>query len=442
MLAIYSDLLYTGSSMKYTVKKPSDTKVIVAVTLDAADLAPIHKATLLRLARNVKAAGFRPGKVPVHVAEKQLDPNYLNGEVLEEAVNHSAIEAFEKEKLTALDRPKVDVTKFVPGELLEYSAEVEVLPSIKLGDYKKLKATKDKVTVKDADVDEVVERLRASMATKKDSKDAAKLGDEVNIDFDGKDKDGNAVAGASGKDYALVLGSKTFIPGFEEGLVGKKAGDTFDLPLTFPRDYHHKPLAGAKVTFSTKINSVQEVVLPELNDEFASKTGPFKTLADLKADITRELTEQKEREALDKLKDNLIEQLIKNSHVPTPEVLVEDQLKAIERDFMQNLLYRGMTLDQYLEQQAMSAEDWRTKELRPQAIRRVEVGLALAELSKIEDIQVSREELEERLKEMLARYGNSPEMAKQLDTAEARRDLANRVVTEKTVDRLVDINTK
>ncbi len=427
--------------MKYTVKKPSDTKVIVTVTLDADDLAPIRQKTLSRLARDVKAAGFRPGKVPIHVAEKQLDANYLNSEVLEEAVNHSALEAFAKEQLTALDRPKVEVSKFVPGQELEYTAEVEILPGIKLGDYKKLKATKDKVVVDNKDIDEVVERLRASMAIKNDTTNVAKLGDEVTMDFDGKDKDGNPVAGASGKDYALVLGSKTFIPGFEEGLVGKKSGDNFELPLTFPKDYHHKPLAGVKVAFAVTIKNVKEVTLPYLTDNFASKTGPFKTLDDLKADIRRELTDQKEREALDKLKDLLIEQLVKHSHVPTPEVLVEDQQKAIERDFVQNLLYRGMTLEQYLEQQGTNLDDWRAKELRPQAIRRVEVGLALAELSKVEAIEISKDELEERLKEMMSRYGNSPEMTKQLDTPEARRDLANRVITEKAVDRLVELNS-
>jgi trigger factor len=233
-----------------------------------------------------------------------------------------------------------------------------------------------------------------------------------------------------------------FIPGFEEGLVGKKTGDVFDLPLTFPKDYHHKPLAGAKVTFKVTVKSVKGVQKPELNDEFAAKAGPFKTLAELKADVTRELTEQKEREAVDKMKDMLVEQLVKGSHVPAPDVLVDDQIASIERDFIQNLMYRGITLDQYLEQEKLTKEEWHTKELRPQAERRVQVGLALAELSKAEGIEVSREELDVRLQEMLQRYGNAPDVAKQLDTPETRRDIANRMLTEKTVDRLVDINSK
>lgn len=428
--------------MKYTTQKESETKVVVSVTLDAADLEDIKKTTVARLAGKVKVAGFRPGKVPADVAEKNIDPNQLNNEILEDAVNSSAVDAFDEAKLTPLDRPQVTVDKYVPGQELQYSATVEIIPDVKLGDYKKLKAKKDAVKVEDQDVADVLDRLRQSAAVKKDVDRAAKLGDEVIIDFIGKDKDGKDVAGATGNDYELKLGSNTFIPGFEDGIVGKKKDDVFDLPLTFPKDYHHKPLAGAKVTFSVTLKSIKDLTLPELDDKFAATVGPFKKLDDLKKDITRELTEQKEREAVEKLKDSLVEQLVKGSHIPAPHVLIHDQLESIERDFVQNLMYRGMTLDDYLAQQGKTAEEWRNTELHEQAERRVQVGLALAELSKIENIEVSKQELEDRLLEMLKQYGNSPEIAKQLDTPEVRRDLANRVMTEKTVNRLVELNTK
>jgi trigger factor len=325
---------------------------------------------------------------------------------------------------------------------MEFKADVEILPAITLGDYKKLKASKEAADVADADVDEVIERMRQGLSEKKEVDRAAKNGDEVLIDFVGTDKDGKEVAGATGRDYPLTLGSGSFIPGFEEGIVGKKASEHVDLPLTFPKDYHHKPLAGAQVTFGVDIKTVSEVALPELNDEFAAKAGPFKTVDELKADVRRELTDQHEREALDKLRDQLVEQLVKGSKIPTPEVLINDQMASIEQDFVQNLMYRGMTLPQYLEQQGVSEEDWKKTELREQAIRRVQVGLALAELSKIEKIDVNAEELNERLADMLQRYGGDAKFREQLDTPEARRDLANRIITEKTVDRLIELNTK
>ena len=441
-LAIQSAARYTGQDMKHTVKKTNDTTRLITIELDADDLAQIKANTLVHLAKHVKVAGFRPGKVPAHIAEKHIDPTQLNSELLEEAVNSAAVKVLDAEGIMPLDRPKVEVKKFEPASGLEFTAELQVIPDIKLGDYKKLKAIKPSTTVNAKDVDDVLANLQRQQATKKPAARAAKDGDELTIDFVGTDKDGKDVAGATAKDYQLVLGSGSFIPGFEAALVGVKKGDKRDVPLTFPKDYHHAPLKNAKVNFAVTVNEVSEVTLPALDDKFASLVGPFKTLADLKADIKRELTEQMEREAADKLKDDLVEQLVKASSVPVPEVLVADQMVSLERDFVQNLMYRGQTLEQYLAEKGLTKEEWQAKELRDAAVRRVQVGLVLAELSKVEKIDLSREELEARLAEMLKSYGNSPEIKKQLDTPEARRDLANRVLTEKTVSRLVQLNTK
>jgi trigger factor len=428
--------------MKYIRNNTSDTVAALAITLDANDLAKAHKSTVARLSKKVKVDGFRQGKVPTAIAEKHLDPNQLNTEIAEDAVSAAMVEMIEKEDLRPLDRPRVNLTRYVPGELLEFKADVEILPAIDLGNYKKLKAKQEAIKVNTKDVDEVIQRMRQGMSVKKDIDRLAQMGDEVTIDFKGTDQDGKEVAGATGKEYPLVLGSNSFIPGFEDGLVGAKAGDHIDLPLTFPKDYHHKPLAGTKVTFGVDVAKVQEVKLPEADDKFAASAGPFKSVAELKADVMRELTEQKEREALDKLRDSLVEQLIRGGNIPAPEVLIADQLSSLERDFVQNLMYRGMTLQQYLDQQEMTEEDWRNTELRDQAVRRVQVGLALAELSKAENIQVNPRELDERLHEMLQQYGSDAKFREQLDTPEARRGIANRIITEKTVNRLVELNTK
>lgn len=428
--------------MKHTVKKTTDTTRLITIELDASDLVPIKKHVLAHMAKQVKVSGFRQGKVPAHIAEKHIDPNQLNSELLETAVNDAAVKVLDREGIMPLDRPKVEVKKFVPGQVLEFTAELEVIPDIKLGNYKKLKAARTKVAVADKDVTDVLENLQRQHSATKEVKRAAANGDEVVIDFVGTDQNGKEVEGATGQDYKLVLGSKSFIPGFEEGLVGAKPGDKLDLKLTFPKDYHHAPLKGAKVNFAVTVKTVSEVTLPELNDQFAAKVGPFKTLNDLKADIKRELTEQKEREADNQLKDSLIEQLVVASQVPVPEVLVNDQFASIERDFVQNLMYRGQTLDQYLASKGWTKEQWQANELHGAAVRRVQVGLVLSELSKLEKIDVTKDELEARLNEMLKQYGNAPEIQKQLDTPEARRDIANRLLTEKTVNRLVSLNTK
>lgn len=423
--------------MKHTLKKLSDTQVEVTVTMSAEDLAEAKEKALKRLARDVKVAGFRKGKVPANVAEKNLDPNLLANEVLQQSVNATLQEVISVEDMRVLDQPHIDVKKFVPYSDGDYTAVIDVLPEVKLGDYRKLKVKKTVNKVEQKDVDQIVERVKQNLAEKKEVKRAAKDGDEVVIDFVGK-KDGEAFEGGTAEDYTLVLGSKSFIPGFEEAVVGMKPGDKKDIPLTFPKDYHAEALKGQKVIFEVTLHKITEVTLPELNDEMAQKVGPFKTADDLMADIKRELGAQAERDADNKYQDDLVQELVKASKVPVPQVLVDDQVRSIMQDAKQNLMYRGMTPDDYMQQKGYKDEDeWREQEFKDVATKRVQAGLVLAELSKIEDIEVSKEELDARHNEMLQQY---PNMKEQLDTPEARADLVNRIVTEKTLDRLVDLN--
>jgi trigger factor len=427
--------------MKTTVKHVSDTKVELTITLGKTELDAAQQVALTKLARNIKVPGFRKGNVPATVAAKHVDPEALAQQTLEDALSKAVAEAYTSEGLQALDRPEVAVKKFVPGQELEFTAETEILPKVTLGDYKKLKSKKAKISVAAKDIDEIIERMRSGFAEKKDVKRAAKNGDEVTIDFIGK-KDDVAFDGGTAKDYKLTLGSNTFIPGFEEGIVGKKPGETFDLPLEFPKDYHAPDLKGAKVVFTTTLNAIEEVVLPEVNDEFAAKAGPFTSVDELKADIKRELTDQKEREAGEKLKDELVNELIAVSTVPVPEILLQDQMQSIERDMTQNLMYQGLSLDQYLENQGFeSKEKWLETEVRESAKKRVQAGLMLAELSKVLKIEASTKELDEHIAEYKERYANNPKMVEQFDTPEARRDIANRLLTEKTVDQLISLNS-
>jgi trigger factor len=390
----------------------------------------------------VKVPGFRKGKVPTSVVAKNVDPQTLAQQTLEDALSKAVAEGFDAEKIQPLDRPEVDVKKYVPGKELEFTAEAEILPKVTLGDYKKLNAKKETVKITDKDVNDLIDRMRESFAEKKDVTRAAKDGDDVVIDFVGK-KDDVAFDGGTAADYTLKLGSNQFIPGFEEGVVGHKAGETFDIPLEFPKDYHAKELKGAKVVFSVTLKTVQERSLPEVNDEFAAKCGPFTSVDELKADITREMTDQKNREAGEKLKDELVKQLVEKSTIPMPEILVKDQERSIEQDFVQNLAYQGVSLDSYLETQGFKTkEEWLDKEVRTVAESRVKAGLALAELNKELKIDASREELEAHINLYKQQYANNKEALKQFDEPEVQRDIANRLLTEKTVEKLVELNTK
>ena len=427
--------------MKTTIKHLSDTKVELTITLNSDDLAAAGQVALTKLAHDVKVPGFRKGKVPLAVAQKNVDPNKLQEQTIDDAVSKSVATAFIEEKLQVLDRPAVEVKKFVPGETLEFTAEAEILPKITLGNYKKLKANTEKVSVSTKEINDVIERMQTGMGEKKDVKRAAKDGDETTIDFIGK-KDGVAFDGGIGNDYALTLGSHSFIPGFEEAIVGHKPDETFDIDLKFPDDYHVADLKGAPVTFTTTLKAIKEVVPAVIDDKFAAKNGPFTTVAEMKADIKKGLTEQKNQEQANKLKDDLVGQLIAVSKIPVPEILIADQAKSIEQDFERNLLYQGLSLDQYLTTQKFKdKDDWINKEVKPTAEKRVKAGLALAELSKAEKIDATTDELTDHINLYKKQYANNPEALKQFDDPEVQRDIANRLLTEKTVERLVELNS-
>ncbi|HEV2412705.1 MAG TPA: trigger factor [Candidatus Saccharimonadales bacterium] len=426
--------------MKYTVTKLSPTMIKVAVELDAKEISPVKDATLKSATSTMKIPGFRPGKIPAKVAEQHINRATFDAQVAEAAVQKYYTPAMVESKARPLAQPKVEVTKFEPYKLLNFTIEVEVVPDITLPDYRKIRKEVPKVTVKQADVDEVIERLRTQLAEKEEVKRAAKDGDEVTIDFSGTDIAGAPVSGASGTDYPLKLGSHTFIPGFEEALVGLKVGDQKEFTLTFPKDYGVAALAGQNVTFSVTVKKVTAMKLADANDEFAKKVGQFKTIKELKDDIKKELHDQREEEARNKLKSDLIEEIVSKSKVPLPATLISEQEATVRHDVLQNLTYRGQTLNDYLAQTKQTEDQWMQSEIHGQAEKRVVTGLVLAKLAKDEEIDVSQEELAAEIETIKQRY-TDPQMRAQLDTEDAKRQVLNQIVTTKTLNKLYDLAT-
>ena len=426
--------------MKTKLKNISDVKVELTISLGAEELKAAEQVALTKLAKEVKIEGFRKGKAPLEMVASQVDPNLLNQETLENALSKSVAEAFLKEKVQAINRPEVDVKKFIPRTELEFTATTEIMPKVELGDYKKLGVKKEAIKVSKKEVKETIDRILKNFAEKKKVERQAKNGDEVIIDFLGK-KDGVAFDGGKAEKFPLELGSKSFIPGFEEGLIGKKAGDELSLDLEFPKDYHAKNLAGAKVVFEVKIHEVRENVEPEINEEFLSKLGDFKTKEEFEKQIEEDLKTQKQAEADEKFKDELVKKLAEVSKVPVPEILLEDQKRSIEMDMQQNLMYSGLSLEDYLERMGKTREEWLEKDVKEAAEMRVKSGLALAELSKVEKVKSDTKELDARIAQLKEQYGNSKEVQKQLSSDDVRRNLANQILTEKTIDLLVKFNS-
>ena len=428
--------------MKTTLDHLSDTKVRATITVGADELEAARQVALRKLAKTTKVDGFRKGHAPLELVAKNANPELLAEETLNNALSKAVAAAFLESDVQVLERPEVEIKKFVPGNELEFTAEAEVMPTIALGDYKKLKLKPAKITVTPEEVTEILDRIRHSMAERTDTDEAAQDGDEVTIDFVGK-RDGTPFAGGTGKDYPLVLGSKSFIPGFEEALIGLKASETKAVELTFPKDYHASELAGQAVVFDTTVKKVKKVTLPELTDEFAAKVGPFTSIDDLKKDIEKEITAQKQREADDELRDVAVKQLADASTVAIPEVLRADQLRSIEQDLVQNLAHRGRTLEQYLaEKEYKDKDEWIEKEAKPAADERIKAGLVLAELSKAEKIEATAEELQERISAFKQQYANDATMMARFDEPEVQHEIAIRLLRVKTIVWLVAQNTK
>lgn len=426
--------------MQVTRTDISPTKVQLSITADEPELTKLKQHTLSHFQAKTKVAGFRTGKAPLNVVEKNVDQTALQSEFLDEAVNHLYQSAVTNEKVKAFGRPSISLKKFVPFTNLEFDAEVEILGDVKLADYKKIKKTKTKAEVTAKDVSEVIDSLKQRSATKTAVTRAAKAEDEAIIDFKGVDAAKKPIKGADGEDYPLTLGSNTFIPSFEDNVIGMKAGEEKTFTLTFPKDYGVKTLANKKVAFTVTVKTINELTEPKVDDEFAAKVGPFKTVAELKADIKKQLGVEKQNQADRQLENEIILEVVDNSSLYLPETLVDEQLERLRAEVRQNLAYRGQTWQEMLDAEGVTEEQYTKKELRPEAERRVKTGLVLAEISVAEKLKVTPEELEVRMQILKGQYTDA-EMQTELAKPEARQEIASRLLTEKTVERLMDIAT-
>jgi trigger factor len=371
--------------------------------------------------------------------EKNVDQSVLQSEFLEEAINNMYVQAVNQENLRPVSNPQVNIIKFVPFTTLEFEAEVSVIGEVKLADYKKVKKTKPEVKVTAEDVKEVMKSLQTRAAEHKDVDRAAKSGDMAYIDFKGVDAKGEPVNGAEGQNYPLTLGSNTFIPGFEDNVIGMKPGEEKTFELTFPEDYGVKALAKKKVAFTVTLSKVQESIEPKVDDEFAAKVGPFKTVDELKADIKKQLEAERQNEADRQFENELIQEITAKSKLSVPKVMVDDQIDRVENEERQNLIYRGQTWEEHLKEEGVTAEEHREQK-RPVAEERVKASIVLSEIADAEKLDVTTDELELRMQLLKGQY-TDPAMQAELDKPETRRDIASRILTEKTVDKLVSYAT-
>lgn len=428
--------------MHITQKSLTPTKVELTISVDIDTLGSVKQEVLTHLAKNhVKIQGFRSGKAPLSLVEKNVDQQLLQSEFLDSALNRVYGQALDEQALRPVAQPEVKLTKFVPFTTLEFTAEVEVVGDITLPDYKKVKLAPKKVTITAKDVDDVIANLRTKVADKKDVERAAKDGDEVIIDFAGSDaKTKEPISGADGRAYPLLLGSNNFIPGFESNLVGMKAGQDKSFELSFPKDYGVATLQGRKVNFAVTVQKVQQLAQPELDDAFAAQVGPFQTLGELKADIKKQVTAEREGESLRDFQNELLEKISERTKASIPDSLIDSEIDRMEQDERQNLVYRGQTWQEHLDAEGLTEAQHRDRQ-RDLATSRVKSSLMLAEVANKEGITVTNQEVEARMQELMAQYSDE-KMREEINKPETRREIASRIVSEKTISALSDYATK
>jgi trigger factor len=423
--------------MKVTSEKV-DGKIKLTIEVEKEVLEKAAEAVYKKIAPSVKVAGFRPGKAPRNLVEKEIGQDRFQAEILDEVLPTTYYDAIVQEKLEVAGAPEVKVLKFVPTDGLTYEALVEIMPEVKLPDLSKIEVKREKVEVKDDEVKETLTDLAKQLSKPEVVERAAKSGDRVDINFEGF-LDGVAFEGGKSENYPLVLGSGSFIPGFEEQLEGMKANDEKDIKVTFPKEYHAENLAGKEVTFKVKMNQIEEIIMPEMTDEFAKLVGPFETLEALKEDIKKELLKSKEMQERKRVEEAILEEMAKSAKFEAPSALAHQEMHRLLHEAEQNLAYSGMNLEKYFEMTGSTMEQLE-EQMKPEAEKRVKVGLLLTEVAKEQKFDVTDQEITEAIAK---RVEYLPEDQKKetedyYDSHDGRHQLENMIVGQKVIDYLYE----
>ncbi len=381
--------------------------------------------------------GFRKGKAPKAIVIK----NYTKAVFYDDALNDVLPEAYEtalKESgLDVVARPEFDVEEIKDGEPVVFTALCTTKPDVKLGEYKGIKVEKVDYTVSDEDVDNDINTVRERNARLISVDDRAVInGDIAVIDFEGF-VDDVPFEGGKGENYELEIGSNTFIPGFEDQLVGANINDLVDVNVTFPEEYHAEELKGKPAVFKVKVNEIKVRELPELDDDFASEVSEFDTLADYKVDVRAKLEEKAKEKAEGEIRNKVIEKAIENAEFDIPDAMVDSQVENMINDMAQKLSYQGMSLDMYMQYTGQTLDQM--KEMyRDQAVKDVSASLVIDAISKAENIEVSPEEVELNLVDMAKKYNMELDKLKELISEPEMENIKKDMVLTKTVEMLVN----
>jgi len=389
--------------MNLQVEKLEKNMAKLTIEVSAEDLDKAMEKAYQKQKSRISLPGFRKGKAP----RKMIESMYGKGVFMEDAVNSLVPQEYTKAlgecDLEIVSQPEINVTQMEPGKALIFTADVAVKPEVTLGDYKGVEVPKSEIAVTDEEVDAEVKKEQDKNARTVAVEDrAAANGDITTIDFEGF-VDGVAFEGGKGTDYALTLGSGTFIPGFEDQLVGANTGDHVEVKVTFPEEYQAKELAGKEAVFQCDVKKIETKEVPELDDEFAKDVSEFDTLAEYKEDVKKKLTEKKEKEARTAKENAAVDKAIENAQMDIPELMTKTECRQMMDDFSRRMQQQGLSMEQYFQFTGQSM-DKMMEDMKPQALKRIQTRLVLEKVAEAENIQPSEEEITEEIQKMADAY--------------------------------------
>ena len=398
--------------MKATFIEKLDNKVKFEIEYSAEEFENALVSAYRKTKDQFRIDGFRKGKAPRKLIMQRYGQHIFDDEALEDMLGKDYPASLSELSIEPIDRPKVDVPELVHGEGFKVTIEVETIPEIDVKDYEGVKIKSVSYPASDEDVEKQLEAAQERGIRLLTSDGDAKEGDTVVIDYAGS-VEGVEFPGGQGKDHNLKLGSKSFIEGFEEQLIGKKAGDELDVKVTFPEEYHAEELAGKDAVFAVKINEVKIEEKPELNDEFAQDISEFDTLEELRADIRKKLAEQGEMRAEMQMKDQILEKIYDGNEIEIPDIMVDDQLEEMLREFEREMKQQGFGLEQYFQITGQEPDDLREK-MRGDAYKRVKMKLLIQNIARLQGFTASDEEVETDLSKMAEQYGTEKEKLREV----------------------------
>ena len=389
--------------MSLQVEKLEKNMAKLTIEVSAEDLDKAMEKAYQKQKSRISLPGFRKGKAP----RKMIESMYGKGVFMEDAVNSLVPQEYTKAlgecDLEIVSQPEINVTQMEPGKALIFTADVAVKPEVTLGDYKGVEVPKSEIAVTDEEVDAEVKKEQDKNSRTVVVEDrAAANGDITTIDFEGF-VDGVAFDGGKGSDYALTLGSGTFIPGFEDQLVGANTGDHVEVKVTFPEEYQAKELAGKEAVFQCDVKKIETKEVPELDDEFAKDVSEFDTLAEYKEDVKKKLTEKKEKEARTAKENAAVDKAIENAQMDIPELMTKTECRQMMDDFSRRMQQQGLSMEQYFQFTGQSM-DKMMEDMKPQALKRIQTRLVLEKVAEAENIQPSEEEITEEIQKMADAY--------------------------------------